>query len=115
MKAIAYILIVSLALMGLDRFVHGMENPNPLAEASCLLDCCSSDSDCGDDQENDKHKPEHQCPADCDCGCCFHFTAIQFQFMSLAGTEVQSYHYGTFRDNYHFDFLFPHFQPPRFS
>ena len=100
MKAIAYILIVSLAFMGLNRFMHGMENQMPVAEASCQMDCCGSD---------------HQCPPGCDCDCCFHLTAINYQFMSLLGADMQTYHFGNYQDSYHFDYFIPLFQPPRLA
>ena len=115
MKAIAYILIVSLAFMGLNRFMHGMENPLPNAEISCHMDYCAQEDDCGADKETTDHDPDHQCPPGCDCGCCFNLTAINYQFMSLPGADVQSYHYGHHQDNYYFDFFIPLFQPPRLA
>jgi len=113
MKVIAYILIVSLAFMGLNRFMHGMENPMPVAEASCQMDCCATEDDSEKDEESTEHNPDHECPPGCDCSCCFHLTAINYQFMSLAGAEMRTYHYGHFQDNYNFDFFIPLFQPPR--
>jgi hypothetical protein len=113
MKAIAYILIVSLAFMGLNRFMHGMANPEPKAEALCHMDCCGSEDECGGDEETTDHDPDHQCLPGCDCGCCFHLTAINYQFMSLPGADVQTYHYGNYQDSYHFDYFIPLFQPPR--
>ncbi len=108
MKAIAYILIVSLAFMGLNRFMHGMANPEPKAEVSCQMDCCG-------DEETTEHGSDHQCPPGCDCGCCFHLTAINYQFMSLPGADVQTQHYGNYQDSYHFDYFIPLFQPPRLA
>ncbi len=113
MKAIAYILIVSLAFMGLNRLMHGINNHAPVAESLCSMDCCGSEDDCGEDKEATDHAPDHQCPTGCDCSCCFHLTAINYQFMSLPGAHMQTYHYGHYHDNYHFDYFIPLFQPPR--
>ena len=113
MKAVAYILIVSLAFMGLNRFIHGMGNPLPEDEISSHMDCCADEDDCGADEETTDQGRDHQCPPGCDCGCCFHLTAINYHFMSLIGAEMKTYHYGHFQDNYHFDFFIPLFQPPR--
>ena len=77
------------------------------------MDCCADEDDCEADEETTNQGPDHQCPPGCDCGCCFQITAINYQFMSLAGADVQSYHYGQHQDNYYFDFFIPLFQPPR--
>jgi hypothetical protein len=113
MKAFAYILIVSLALMGLNRFMHGMENPRAEDAISRHMECCADEDECGADEATPDQDSDHQCPPGCDCGCCFHLTAIHYQFMSLPGADMETYHYGQHQDNYYFDFFIPLFQPPR--
>jgi len=112
MKAIAYILLVCLVLMGMNRFMHGMEAQVDEMEMSCDMDCCGSHDECEKEEDSSS---EHTCPPGCDCGCCFHITAIHYQFMSIPAADLQSYHFGSYSNNYQFEFFIPLFQPPRLA
>lgn len=112
MKIIAYILLVCLVFMGMNRFMHGLEAQMQVADLSCEMDCCASDDDC---EEEEDSSIDHSCSPGCDCDCCFHITAIQYQFISIPTAEVQSYHFGNYSNNYRFEFFIPPFQPPRLT
>jgi len=99
--------------MGLNRFMHGMEVRVSVEEALCQMDCCDSEDDYQGHEEATDHESDHKCPPGCACGCCFHLTAIHYQFMSLPGADVQTYHYGQLHENYQFDYFIPLLQPPR--
>ena len=112
MKITAYILLVGLIVMGMNRFVHGIEPPANATEMSCEMDCCGADDDCEKEEES---SADQSCPEGCDCGCCFHITAIHYQFLSIPAAEFQSYHFVNYFNNYQFEFFIPLFQPPRMA
>lgn len=98
--------------MGINRFMHGIEQPVHVTEMSCEMDCCDSHDDC--EQEEDSGS-DQSCPSGCDCDCCFQITAIRYQFMSVPGATVQSYHFASFRNSYHFEYYTPLIHPPRLA
>jgi len=110
MKFFAYIALVSLIFMGVNRFMHGLQPHVDAVEMACDMDCCDSHDDCEKEEDS---QSDHQCPPGCDCDCCFHITAINYQFISVLAAEVQSHYYGSYLNNYQFEFLIPLFQPPR--
>ena len=112
MKITAYILLVSLVLMGMNRFMHSIESPVNETEMSCDMDCCGSDDDC---EKEENSSADHNCPPGCDCGCCFQITAVHYQFISIPAVEVRSYHYGNYFNIYQFEYFIPLFQPPRLA
>ena len=112
MKVIAYILLVSMVLMGTNRFMHGMDSLTNEVEMSCDMDCCASHDDC----DSEEHpETDHNCPPGCDCGCCFHITAIYYQFTDVPAADIQSYHFAGYLNNYQFEYFIPLFQPPRLA
>lgn len=110
MKLTAYILLISMILLGMNRFMHGVDAQVEKMEMSCDMDCCASHDDC---EKEDDSASDHDCPTGCDCGCCFHITAMYYQFIPMPASEVQSYHYAGYTNTYQFEFFIPLFQPPR--
>jgi hypothetical protein len=99
-----------MVLLGMNRFMHGVEAQVEKMEMSCEMDCCDSHDDC---EKEDDASSDHNCPAGCDCACCFHITAMYYQYIPMPASEVQSYHFAGYINTYHFEYYIPLFQPPR--
>ena len=119
MKLIAYILVCSMVFLGLNRFTESLSFQDPQAEMACDMDCCESHDDCcGDeaaDDQGDQDGSDHRCPSGCDCSCCFQVVAIEYHILTFFGAAPQAAHYAAYHNSYHFEYLTPLFQPPRFS
>ena len=125
MKLVAYILVIGLGILGMNRFMIGTQFVIEETEQTCHVECCGSgDGSAG--MEKCEHETEsgdaeegndltHTCPKGCDCSCCYHITAITYHFISIPFSTVQSYHYGSYINEYHFEFKTPLFEPPRFG
>jgi hypothetical protein len=111
MKITAYILIVSLVMFGLNRFIEVMSYSEPQVKLVCHTDCCPSDTD--RDQKEESGKDEHSCPPGCDCNCCIQIVALEYRFLTISVLANQTLHYASDCDHYRFDFNTPVFQPPR--
>lgn len=123
MKILAYIMVVGIGMLGMNRFA--IVNHFNLAETeqSCGLESAGGacDGASGDEAESpragDKEEGDlaHTCPNDCncDCSCCYHIMAITYQFLSVPETTKQSHDYGIYINKYHFEFYIPLFEPPR--
>ena len=111
MKLVAYILIVSLGLLGMNRFMElPHEVMHPVEHSGTTDCCCDHEDDCQSGSEKDT---SHACHGECDCSCCFHITGITYQFISVPVATVQTYIYGDYINDYYFEFTTPLFQPPR--
>ncbi|MCK5136425.1 MAG: hypothetical protein KAR19_11605 [Bacteroidales bacterium] len=111
MKITAHIIVFSLIFLGINWFMEVMEPGRLQTELTCEMDCCASHDDCEQEQEGQEH--DHTCPSGCDCDCCFHIMAIEYRFLTMSDVEYQSCHYGSYFNNYFFDYYTPLFQPPR--
>ena len=113
MKGLSFILILSMGLFGLNRFTDALEWMAPQTELSCEMDCCCSDgTTCCDDQEKD---PENtgQCQGACDCSYSIQIASMEVPIQSPLELSPKTYNHGIFHELYYFEFLIPHFQPPR--
>jgi len=111
MKLVANILIGSLLLLGVNRFVEHMEHAELQTELSCEIDCCASHNDCEDQEESSDR--DHACPPGCNCDCCFPIAAIEYQFLNNSIVAPQACYPGAYSNRYHFIFTTPIFEPPR--
>jgi len=121
MKFIASILIISMSILGLNRFAEGIGFGSTLSETemACSMDCCDQDQECcghgsSDEQDNQEGR-DHQCPHDCDCSYEFQLVAIEYHFMTSFVMAPKAVQYGNYTDTYHFEYFKPLFQPPRFG
>ena len=118
MKMIAIILMISMGFLGLNRFTVATEYMAANTEQSCSMTCCSEGAYCcGDhDEESDIEagtEKDTQCTDGCDCSYSIQIVATGVHFQSSLEFELQSIDYCPFGDLYHYDYLPPHFQPPR--
>jgi len=125
MKLIAYILVIGIGILGMNRFMIGTQFVMQETEQTCHIECCGGgdgsvgvekyahETESGD--EEDGIDLTHTCPNVCDCSCCYHIMAITYLFISAPFTMVQSYHYGEYINDYHFEYKTPLFEPPRFG
>ena len=113
MKVIAYILVGSLLVLGMNRFVEHMDEPVSQIDMLSDMDCCAS-HDGYEDKEDSNHQ-DHECPPGCDCDCCFQIVAIEYQFINNAVVATQSFFFGTYSNRYRFEYFTPLLEPPRFS
>jgi hypothetical protein len=111
MKVVAYILVLAMGMLGMNRFTIGTEMHAHETEQTCCADPCADKGEC--DQEEDGKGHAHACPYNCDCSCCYHIMAISYQFIAIPLATVQSYHYGFYHNDYQFEFHTPLFEPPR--
>lgn len=111
MKIIAFILLVSMGLLGLNRFQVDGEPLSAQSEMHCGMDCCcSQDKSCCDDEEPEK---DLQCSNDCDCSYSIHVIAMTTHVPSSIRLNSRFFEYGSSQNHYFFEYLPPHFQPPR--
>jgi hypothetical protein len=113
MKVLAYIMVFSIGLLGINRFAIDTHFTHEETEQCCGMEAGNSScaDACGDEDNNDL---THACPNGCDCSCCYHIMAITYQFLSVPDVIQQSHHYGIYINEYHFEFYIPLFEPPRF-
>lgn len=123
MRFIAVILVVSMGLLGLNRFMVALEWMAPATELSCSMDCCGSQDSCccgaqeqGDDQETeDESDHDNQCQGGCDCSYSIQIVAIGTFIQSPIELSPLVFSHGIYHDNSYNEYLTPHFQPPRMA
>lgn len=117
MKFIALILIVSMGFLGLNRFMIALEWMAPATELTCSMDCCTDaeGSCCGDQEHGDDQETESQCQGGCDCSYSIQIVAIGTFIQSPLELSPRLIDHGAYHDNYHNEYLPPHFQPPRMA
>lgn len=122
MKFIAFILIVSMGFLGLNRFLVAGELLTAQSEMSCGMDCCcSQETSCCDDPEydhqesDDKAEKDLQCMGGCDCSYSIHITAVATHVQSSIRLGSRFFEHGSIQNHYFFEYLPPHFQPPRMA
>jgi hypothetical protein len=111
MKGLAFILILSMGLLGLNRFTDALEWMAPQTELSCELDCCIDQGQ----EENQEKDPENtgQCQSACDCSYSIQIASMEIPIQSPLELSSKNYNHGSFHELYYFEYLLPHFQPPR--
>lgn len=117
MKGIAIILAACLLFVSTENLWASFQLPEEGSPVECCSDC---GSDCCSTEENqqDSKAPceeDQQCPPGCDCSCQYQITALNYSFMELSGSVVQSYHYGPYTNSYSFEYSDDFLQPPRFG
>lgn len=119
MKVLAYILIVSMSFLGLNRFKVSLDWMAQETELLCSMDCCSSH---GDEQESedeakaeDEPEKDMQCSGGCDCTSSIQILALGIHFQSPPELFPRTFNHGSYHEEYHFEYLLPHFQPPRMA
>jgi len=121
MKGLAFILVLSMGLFGLNRFMDALNWMAPQTELSCKLDCsCSKDTSCCSNQEHGEDRDEDaddtgQCNGACDCSYSIQISSMEIPVLSPLELDSQTYDFGFFHELYYFEFLLPHFQPPRMA
>lgn len=123
MKVLAYILIVSMSFLGLNKFKVSLDNMTPQTELNCSMDCCSSlDACCCNEHEGgDEHESEDvpekdiQCSGDCDCTYSLQVLALGIHVQASPVLVSRTFNYVSYHEEYHFEYLLPHFQPPRMA
>jgi hypothetical protein len=121
MKIIAFILIVSMGFLGLNRFMSAFEWLAPQAELSCSMECCGGQSGCcccdphGDKDQNPDNETGNgnQCQAACDCASFVQIIAIGTPVQSPVELSPHLFVHGIYSEHYQSRYLPPHFQPPR--
>ena len=115
---VVHILLLSMLMLAINPVTAVSQASTHQVETCCAACCCDAHSQDGTElvqcQGNDQEK-DHACDASCDCGCQIHLNAIQFQFNNRQLAEEQEYFHGTYRNEYHFEFLQNHIHPPRIA
>ena len=115
MKVLAYILIVSMSLLGLDRFMVSFDRMAPQTELKCSMDCCSShDACCCNEHEGGDEQDTH-CSGGCDCTYSLQVLALGIHVQASPDLVSRTFNYVSYHEEYHFEYLLPHFQPPRMA
>jgi hypothetical protein len=123
MKVFAYILIVSMSLLGLNRSMVSFDNMAPQTEQTCSVDCCySHDASCCNEDEaqdeaeaEDEPKKDIRCSGNCDCTSSIQVLALGIHIQSPPGLFSRTINHGSYHEEYYFEYLLPHFQPPRMA
>lgn len=117
MRGIAIILLACLLFMSSENLRANLHSPGDAAPMECCSDCCSDSNDPEQDQKDAKEpcQGDQDCLPGCNCSCKYQTTAITYNFMELAGTVVQSYHYGHYSNTYSYEYTEDFLQPPRFG
>ena len=127
MRVLAFILIVSMGFLGLNRFMVALEWMAPQTEQTCSTDCCTSHDACccseheeGDVQEieletEDGTEKDTQCSGGCDCTYTVQILAIGIHFQASPELFSRTFNHGSYHEEYCFEYLLPHFQPPRMA
>ena len=121
MKAIAFILILSMGLLGMNRFMMAPERVTTQTELSCSMDCCTNHDACccndhaGEDGQAPEEDPEKegQCSGGCDCSYSIQIVAMECLVQNPLELTPGAFDHTAFHNDYYFEYLFPHFQPPR--
>ena len=113
MKPIVYILIGSLLFVGVNRFLRHIDQVNVKTELVCDMDCCDTHEEV--DDQNQDSDGDRACPSGCNCDCCFHIVAIEYQFLTISVVAPRVYFFGSYSNEYNFHYYTPIFEPPRFS
>lgn len=119
MKVLAYILVVSMSLLGLNRSMVSLNNLAPQTELNCSMDCCSGH---GDEQESedeakaeDEPEKDIRCSGGCDCTSSIQVLALGIHFQNPPELYPRTFNHGSYHEEYYFEYLLPHFQPPRMA
>lgn len=118
MNKIAIILMMSMGFLWLNRFTVATNWKAANTEQSCSMTCCSDGACCCGDSEDESDigagtEKDTQCTEGCDCSYSIQIVATGVHFQSSLELELQAIDYGSYGDLYHYDYLPPHFQPPR--
>ncbi len=105
MKVSAFILMLSMLLLGTNPVIRHLQVSGEQTEA-----CCDARADQDQEEETD-----HSCDAACDCGCQFHLNAVHFQFNNMQIAEEKEYYYGEYQNEYSFEYLSLLIHPPRLA
>jgi hypothetical protein len=111
MKLLAYILSCSLVVFGFNGLMETPDHPLSGVEVALDAGCCAEDHDCEQEEQHPGH--DHTCPSGCNCCCCFHLVAIEYQiYESLLELPLID-HFRPIQDSYHYEFATHLFHPPR--
>lgn len=121
MKGLAYILILSLGLLSLNRFTDYVDLPGLQMELSCEQDCCCCDFEPGcedhhkeESQDAEKeNKNSGQCTGNCDCSQSIQIASMELPSQDPVELSSLTFDFGSVSELYFFEYQIPHFQPPR--
>lgn len=108
---LAYILACNLMLFGLNGIINIHDHATSHVEMAGESDCCTGDHDSDRDDQHAGH--DHTCPSGCDCCCCYHMVAIEYQLKESAAGLPLIDHICALHDDYQFQFTTHLFHPPR--
>jgi hypothetical protein len=117
MKGLAFLLILSMGLLGLNRFTMATDSVTPQTELSCNMDCCTNHATwcCNDHSSEEKPKKGTECSGGCDCSYSVQIVAMECPVQSPLDLTPRIFDHVSFQENYYFEYPFPHFQPPRIA
>jgi len=117
MKGIAIILLGCLLFLNSENLWANFQSLEDTTPVESCSDCCSDSCEPEEDQQDAEEPCQggHDCLPGCDCSCQYQITAITYSFIELAGTVMQSYHYGHYSNTYSYEFAEDFLQPPRFG
>ena len=119
MKTVAYIFTLCMIALGSPGFPAGWQEHQSRPGTENLMACCTDHGQVTSDLDSrgkdccSHHGEGHHCPFNCDCNCCLHVTAMACQFQASVAPAPITFHFGTHRDTYTFDYFNRLFQPPR--
>jgi len=118
MKIGAHILLLSMLMLVAHPMIVASQAAEQQAETCCCTSCCHGHTEDGPDQKKDRekdHENDHPCNDSCDCGCQFHLNALQFLIHNIQLAEEQDYFFGSYHNEYQFEYLNRHIHPPRLA
>ena len=118
MKTGAHILLLSMLMLVANPLVLPSQASEQQAESCAGTCCCHGQADDAPDQKKDPQKDQENdqpCDTSCDCGCHFHLNALQFLIHNIQLAEEQDYFFGSYHNEYQFEYLNRHIHPPRLA
>jgi hypothetical protein len=118
MRVGAHILLLAMLMLSVNPVLAVSRASSHQVECCCNDCCCDAHEQDGTvpqhGQDNERDK-DQSCDASCDCGCHFHLNAIEFQFNNSQLAHEQAYFYGSYHNEYHFEYLHIPMHPPRLA
>ena len=108
-----------MSFLGLNRFMVSFDGMSPQTEQTCIMNCCSSHDACccNEDETKAEDEPERdiQCSGGCNCTSFIQILALGIHFQDFPELYPRTFNHGSYHKEYQFEYLLPHFQPPRMA
>lgn len=117
MKIIAYILLVGMLSLGLNKYIESPDLMVSSTELSCDMDCCCQSDDGCEAHEGceDESEKEKKCHCACDCSLSIQIVVLGQYFQDIPKLASRAFDYGFGFDYYQSEYLSPQSQPPRIA